>query len=217
MATPVLARSPHIARNQFLITVGILLVATLALKFLVHYALPYFAFNPAYFDYYWPHRFRLITHISGGMLALICGPFQFWTGLRQKAMHVHRVTGLLYLAGVAIGATGAGMMAIFTQPRNFGVSLGFMALAQVTTTAVAYLAIHRRLLTLHKEWMVRSYIVTFGFVTFRLMSDYPPGVHWGTFADRATAIAWSCWVIPLLAYEVILAAMRMRAPVGGSN
>jgi hypothetical protein len=203
-------------RNQILFSGGLLIVAGIALKFLVHYALPYFAFDPSYFDYFWPHRFRLITHISGGILALTMGPFQFWTGLRQKAIHIHRVTGLFYLAGVAIGAMGAGMMAVFTQPRNFGISLGFMALAQVITTAVAYLAIRRRLLTLHKEWMVRSYIITFGFVTFRLISDYPPGVHWGTFADRATAITWACWVVPLMIYEVILATKRMRAPVAGT-
>lgn len=213
MSTPVLARSHYAVRNQILVTGGVLVVAAVALKFLVHYAMPYFAFNPSYFDYYWPHRFRLITHISGGILALTVGPFQFWTGLRQKAMHIHRLTGLLYLAGVVIGATGAGLMAVYSQPRNFGVSLGIMALAQVTCTAIAYLAIRRRLLSLHKEWMVRSYIITFGFVTFRLLSDYPPGVHWGTFADRATAIAWSCWVVPIMVYEVILATKRMREAV----
>jgi Predicted membrane protein (DUF2306) len=210
LATPVLARSPRLVRNQFLLSAALLVVVGLALKFLVHYALPYFAFDPNYFDYYWPHRFRLITHICGGILALTFGPFQFWTGLRQKALYLHRWTGILYLLGVLVGASGAGMMAVFSTPRNFGISLGFMALAWLSATAIAYLAILRRQITLHKEWMVRSYLITFGFVTFRLISDYPPGVHWGTFADRAATIAWSCWVVPIMVYEVILAANRMR-------
>lgn len=210
MATPVLAQSPRVVRSQILLTLSLLVVGGVALKFLVHYALPYFAFNPSYFDYYWPHRFRLIAHISGGILALTCGPFQFWTGLRQKALNIHRLAGFLYLTGVVIGATGAGLMAVFTQPRNFGVSLGFMALGWTTATAIAYVAIRRHVISLHKEWMVRSYLITFGFVTFRLISDYPPGVHWGTFADRAAAIAWSCWVVPLMVYEVLLAVKRMR-------
>jgi len=193
------------------LALSLLAVLGIAGKFLVHYAFPYFAFDPAYFDYYWPHRFRLITHISGGILALTCGPFQFWSGLRQKALGIHRWTGRLYLLGVLVGASGAGMMAYFTQPRNFGVSLGFMALAQVLCTAVAYLAILRGLVPLHKEWMVRSYLVTFGFVTFRLISDYPPGVHWGTFEDRAATVTWACWVVPLLGYEIIRAARRLLA------
>jgi len=211
VATSVAARPARVSRSGVVLALSLLAVLGIAGKFLVHYAFPYFAFDPAYFDYYWPHRFRLITHISGGILALTCGPFQFWSGLRQKALGIHRWTGRLYLLGVLVGASGAGMMAYFTQPRNFGVSLGFMALAQVLCTAVAYLAILRGLVPLHKEWMVRSYLVTFGFVTFRLISDYPPGVHWGTFEDRAATVTWACWVVPLLGYEIIRAARRLLA------
>lgn len=199
-------------RVDMLLPIVLLIVLGVAAKFLVHYALPYFAFDPNYFDYYWPHRFRLITHICGGILALSCGPFQFWTGLRQRALTFHRWTGRLYLLGVVIGASGASMMAVFTQPRNFGISLGFMALAWILSTGIAYLAIRRRMISLHKEWMVRSYLVTFGFVTFRLISDYPPVVHWGTFADRAATVTWVCWAVPLLVYEVVLAIRRLRLP-----
>lgn len=214
MATPVLARS--VRSNQILLPAALLVVGGIALKFLLHYALPYFAFDPNYFDYYWPHRFRLMTHICGGILALTCGPFQFWTGLRQKAFNVHRWTGILYLLGVLVGASGAGMMAVFSTPRNFGISLGFMALVWLSATAVAYLAILRRQITLHKEWMVRSYLITFGFVTFRLISDYPPGVHWGTFADRAATVTWACWAVPVMIYEVVLATKRLQGAVAKS-
>jgi len=211
LATSVVTRPARINWFEVTLAAALLIVFGVAAKFVVHYAVPYFAFDPNYFDYYWPHRFRLMTHICGGMLALICGPFQFWTGLRQKALHIHRWTGLLYLLGVAVGASGAGMMAVFSQPRNFGVSLAFMALAWVVSTAIAYLAIRRGQVPLHKEWMVRSYLVAFGFVTFRLISDYPPGVHWGTFADRAATITWACWAVPVAGYEVVLSLQRLRA------
>lgn len=210
LATPALTASARAPRNHLMLLAALLVVFGIAVKFLVHYALPYFAFDRKYFDYYWPHRLRLMTHISGGILALTCGPFQLWTGLRQKALHVHRWTGILYLVGVAVGATGAGMMAVFSIPRNFGVSLGFMAFAWITSTAIAYVAILRGLISLHREWMVRSYLITFGFVTFRLISDYPPGVHWGKFEDRAATIAWACWVVPLLVYESALAVRRLQ-------
>lgn len=203
-------RSVRSSTNRPFLPAALLVVFAVALKFLIHYALPYFAFNRAYFDVYWPHRFRLITHISGGIVALICGPFQFWTGLRQRAITFHRWTGRLYLVGVVVGTSGAAMMAVFTTPRNFGISLGFMALAWITCTVIAYLAIRRRLMTLHKEWMVRSYVIAFGFVAFRLINDYPPGIHWGSFADRAATVTWACWGVPFLAYEIILAAQRLR-------
>lgn len=211
MATSATAVRGSVSRPKVIQGMGLLFMSAVGAKFLVHYALPYFAFNPAYFDYYWPHRFRLIFHICGGMLALTCGPFQFWTGLRRKALGLHRWTGRLYLVGVAVGSTGAGLMAYFTQPRNFGVSLGFLALAWIVCTGVAYLAILRGMVNLHKEWMVRSYIITFAFVTFRLINDYPPAVHWGTGEDRAATITWACWVVPMVGYEILRTARQIRA------
>jgi hypothetical protein len=211
MATSAAARPGGVPRSRMALGLGLLIVSAVAVKFLVHYALPYFAFDPAYFDYYWPHRFRLIFHICGGVLALTCGPFQFWTGLRRKALGFHRWTGRLYLVGVAVGASGAGMMAYFTQPRNFGVSLGFLALAWILCTGVAYLAILRGLVDLHKEWMVRSYLVTFAFVSFRLINDYPPVAHWGAGDDRAATVTWACWVVPVIGYEIVRAARQLRS------
>jgi hypothetical protein len=209
MATSATAPRGAVARPRVMRGVGLLILSVVGVKFLVHYALPYFAFDPVYFDYYWPHRFRLIFHICGGLLALTCGPLQFWTGLRRKALSLHRWTGRLYLVGVTIGATGAGMMAYFTEPRNFGVSLGFMALAWLLCTGVAYLAILRGLVNLHKEWMVRSYIITFGFVTFRLINDNPPVVRWTTGADRAATLTWACWVVPMIGYEIVRATRQL--------
>ena len=192
---------------------GILMIVFgVAARFLVHYAIPYFRFDKAYFDAngYWPHRARLIFHICGGMLALLCGLFQFWTGLRQKAMGVHRWTGGLYLVGVAVGSTGAFLMAVYTEPHSFGVALTALAIAWITTSGVAFAAILRGLVQIHKEWMVRSYLVTFGFVTFRYLNELPlVARHWGAFPERVVNVTWVSWVAPLLIYEVILQARRI--------
>ena len=193
-------------------TIGLLAVLGIALRFVLHYALPYFRFDPAYYDYLWPRRTRLIVHICGGMPAVLLGPLQFWTGLRQKAMGVHRWIGRIYLVGVCVGATGALLMTRETTPRSFGVSLMGLATAWLGTTGFAYAAIVRGKVALHKEWMVRSYVVTFAFVLFRVISD---GMPWlasrlGNNADDAAGnIAWLSWVLPLAVYEVILQWRRL--------
>lgn len=189
-----------------LIATAVLLTIGVALRFLFHYALPYFRFDRAYFGYYWPHRVRLIFHICGGILALSCGPFQFWTGLRQRAMTIHAWTGRLYLVGVLVGSTGAFLMSVFTTPRSFGVALIFLASAWIVVTGIAYAAILRGIVTLHKEWMVRSYLVTFAFVSFRLLHDNLPAVakHLGESENDVLAnITWISWLLPLAIYEVI--------------
>jgi hypothetical protein len=66
---------------------------------------------------------------------------------------------------------------------------------------------------IHKEWMVRAYVVTFAFVTFRLLNDYGPTSHLQPANDRAITIGWASWVLPLLVTEVILQLRRMRSTV----
>ena len=197
-----------------MITIGLLLVASLvAARFIWHYAMPYFLrFDAKQFDAYWPHRFRLIAHIGGGIVALICGMLQLWTGLRQRAMRFHRWTGRVYLAAATVGIVGAFLMAVYSTPRSFGISLMGLATAWILTTGVAWAAIVRGRVELHKEWMIRSYLVAFAFVTFRFMTDLLPGVTaklGSDPGDAATSVGWLCWVLPLAVYEVILQGRRL--------
>jgi len=169
-------------------------------------------YNAKQFDYYWPHRLRLVTHISGGVLALTCGTLQLWTGLRQRAMNFHRWIGRVYLVGAAIGITGAFLMAVYTTPRSFGVGLMALASAWIITTGIAWAAILLGRVAMHKEWMLRSYLVAFAFVTFRIITDLLPNVtkHLGSNADdAATSVSWLSWVLPLAIYEVILQVRKL--------
>jgi uncharacterized membrane protein YozB (DUF420 family) len=196
------------------VTIVLLVMASVvAARFVWHYAAPYFfRFDADQFGGYWPHRFRLITHIGGGIVALICGTLQLWTGLRQRAMRFHRWTGRVYLAASAVGIVGAFLMAVYTTPRSFGISLMGLATAWILTTGVAWAAIARGNVVLHKEWMIRSYLVAFAFVTFRFITDLLPGVTamlGSNSADAATSVGWLCWVAPLAVYEVILQGRRL--------
>ncbi len=219
MATSATLSGSSPKSSSRIITIGLLLIASgFAARFIWHYAVPYFLhFNQQQFDAYgyWPHRFRLITHIGGGILALVCGTLQLWTGLRMKAMNFHRWIGRVYLAGAAVGIVGAFLMAVFTQPRGFAVSLMGLGTAWILTTGVAWAAIVRGRVELHKEWMMRSYLVAFGFVTFRFITDLLPGLTaklGSNPGDANTSVGWICWVVPLAVYEVILQARRLRMP-----
>lgn len=186
----------------------VLLAVGFVLKYVFHYYLNY---NPAAFDAYWPRRGGLLLHISGGTLALLTGPWQFYSGLRRKHMNVHRWTGRLFLVGVAAAATGATYLAI-TTPYGwaFGFGLIGLAAAWVSTTGMAYYAIRKRMIETHKEWMIRAYVVTFAFVTFRVFSDYGPTSRLQPEHDLSVTLTWACWVVPLFITEIILQLRRMR-------
>jgi Predicted membrane protein (DUF2306) len=129
-------------------------------------------------------------------------------------MTFHRWTGRLYLVGVSVGILGAFLMTLSTTPKSFGVALRGLATAWLLTTVIAWAAILRGRVPLHKEWMVRSYLVTFAFVTFRVLTDNLPSVtaRLGSSADdAATNVTWLSWVVPLAVYEVILQGRRLFA------
>ena len=86
----------------------------------------------------------------------------------------------------------------------FGLGLLGLATAWAMTTTMAYVSIRRRVISQHREWMIRSYVVTFAFVIFRLFADILEVAGVGTPLERATAASWFCWAIPLLVAEPFL-------------
>lgn len=186
-----------------------ILIGGLSVFFYLEYAIRYFDWNSeSYGSYYWAKRVALAFHLVGGSMALAMGLPQFWMGFRNRFMNVHRWTGRLYILGVLVGSIGAFVMATTPeQSLGFGFAFALFALgiAWVITTGAAFFAVIRRKIKLHKEWMIRSYIVTLAFVTFRILSDFVPYESWGLdHADYNTAMMWSCWVFPLMIAEVIL-------------
>lgn len=188
-------------------------IVAIAVGFVIKYVLFYYRhYDAASFDPYWPRRGWLFLHINGGTLALLMGPWQFWTGLRQRNLIIHRWTGRLFLLGVAMGVTGAvGLSVTTTYGWGFAVGLMGLASAWVVTTSMAYYTIRRGLVQLHKEWMIRAYVVTFGFVFFRILSDYSPMARLRPESDRDITIAWACWVVPLAVTEMIFQLKRVRS------
>jgi hypothetical protein len=190
-------------------------ILVLAIGFVVKYVLFYFRhYDAASFDPYWPRRGWLFLHITGGTLALMTGPWQFWTGLRQRNFKVHRWTGRSFLLGVAMGITGAvGLSVTTTFGWGFEVGLMGLACAWLVTTTMAYYSIRHGLVELHKEWMIRAYVVTFAFVFFRILSDYGPTSRLQPENDRSLTITWVCWVVPLAITEIIFQLKRIRSAV----
>jgi len=197
-------------------------ILTIAVGFVIKYVFRYYLhYNQAAFTdpalgapNYWTMRAWLLMHMTGGLVALLAGPWQFWTGFRARYARLHRWTGRLFLGGVALGSVGAFRMAIDTTGGwAFGFALLALAFAWATTSGMAYYAILRGRVQIHKEWMVRAYVVTFAFVTFRVLNDYGWTSHLQPANDRAITIGWASWVLPLLVAEVILQLRRMRSPV----
>ena len=186
-----------------------------ALVFFALAAVPYLTSSSYNADQYAGRRGTLLVHIAFGTVALFTGPIQLWLGIAERRMQLHRQLGLVYIAAVIGGAAAAYVIALSPSAGwIFGVGLMGLATAWLTTTFLAFLAIKRSLMEQHKEWMIRSYVVTFAFVFFRIGSITVGALKPDAALEAAQTMAWACWALPLLMTELILQGrkiLRVRA------
>jgi len=173
--------------------------------------LQYGHFDAAHYFIFWKARWWLVGHLAGGSLALLLGPFQFSGWLRRRYVKAHRWMGRLYLFGVLVGSVSALYMGLrVASSKAFGIALLYLALPWVVTSGMAYVSALRRQFVAHREWMVRSYVVTFAFVLFRLLEKL--NVYGSLGAEMESVMdVWLAWTVPLLVTEVVL---QWRRSVG---
>jgi len=164
----------------------------------------YVHFDAEHYRHYWPAKWWLVAHLGGGSLALLLGPLQFSSFLRRRYAIAHRWIGRIYLLGILIGSLAAIYMGLYVSPNKaFGVALLYLAFAWLTTSSMAYLAALRRQFAAHREWMIRSYVVTFAFVLYRVGKDLHVFSSLGK-DIQPVMLGWGIWAVPLLLTEVVL-------------
>ena len=188
----------------------IVIIGLFALYFVIDRALPYiYNYSHDQFgDYYWPNRWWLVGHLSGGMLAILLGPFQFISKFRNRYLKTHRLLGKIYIIAIIIGSLCAFYMS-FTVARQVNIAwciaLFFLAFPWLISVLMAYRMIRNKRVQQHREWMIRSYVVTFAFVSFRFIEESSIARSlMETFEERGPTVIWISWAVPLFITEVIL-------------
>ena len=187
---------------------GWAIVLLLLAYFVVKNVPRYFIFTPSsYGSYFWPRASWLFPHVVCGLVAVVIGPLQFWPRIRSNYLTFHRLAGRVYVAVVLVGVVASwGVAARITGAPAYAAGLACLGGAWATTTLMAFVSIRRGNVAQHRQWMVRSYVVTFAFVTFRLCDELMAAHKVLDGDERAKLLAWGCWAIPLLATEVVLQA-----------
>ena len=128
-------------------------------------------------------RHLLIPHTLAGTFALLAGPLQFSSRFRQRHLQIHRVIGRLYLLAVFVGAF-TGIALAWGRPGLPGTSM--QAAAWIVCTTAAVVTARNRQIIQHRQWMARSYAVTFTFVSSRVLNLWPR--YWGHLGDSLSAV-----------------------------
>lgn len=162
-------------------------------------------FNP-----FWRTAFYI--HISGGMLALLTGPWQFLRSFRRRFLRLHRSMGKVYLVSILLLAGPSGQFMAFYAEGGFLSTIGFllMALLWLWTTWMAYATVRKRDITAHRDWMTRSYALTLAAVTLRIYVPVTSQLlHWNhEFVVESSA--WLSWIPNLVMAEILVRAKAIK-------
>ena len=128
-------------------------------------------------------RHLLIPHTLAGMFALLIGPINFSSRIREQHLKLHRFLGRIYVLSVFVGAA-TGVALASGRPGFPGTSM--QAAAWIVCTTAALLAARNRHVIQHRQWMARSYAVTFTFVSSRVLNLWPR--YWSHLGDSFAAV-----------------------------
>jgi hypothetical protein len=167
----------------------------MGLSVLFYSEIAYFSPSDPSHPHFYAIRWWLVPHLLCGATAMFSGPFQFSTRLRKHNPRLHRTLGKVYVIAVVIGAFLAAYMDVTVDVNpNWVINAGFLShpLAWGLTALIAYRTAVTRNFNVHRQWMVRSYLITFTFVLVRLPN---PIRAWREMSDSNFAI-----VLPLLMF-----------------
>ena len=128
-------------------------------------------------------RHLLIPHTLAGIFALLIGPINFSSRIRNRYLKLHRVLGRIYVASVFVGSF-TGIALAWGRPGLPGTSM--QAAAWMVCTTAALITARNRQIVQHRQWMARSYAMTFTFVSSRVLNLVP--AYWSHLGDSLSAV-----------------------------
>lgn len=122
-------------------------------------------------QHYASYLLLTLFHLIPGTLFMLLGPLQFSASIHNRWPQYHRCAGrILLLCGLLTAITGLVMNATFPPVGGFlkAMVLTFFGVFQVVALLIAWRAIVKRKITIHRDWMIRAFAIALGVSTMRL-------------------------------------------------
>ena len=146
------------------------------------------------------------SHVLLGGIILVVGFFQLHPKSNQRFRKLHRACGYVYVMGILFFAAPGGLIMSLFIGRGPWVQLSFLMQATLWFyfTVMAFIRIRKKDVAGHRQWMWRSYALTFAAITLRVYIFFTSW-HFNLAQPEAyAAIAWLSWVPNLLVVECYL-------------
>ncbi len=152
--------------------------------------------------FFGPYQWAFYAHILSGPFALIAGLVLMSDALRRRYPAWHRNLGRAEVACVLLLVAPSGLWMAWYAATGAVAAAGFATLAVATAfcAAAGWRAAVQRRFDRHRRWMQRCFVLLSSAVVLRVMGGLAEvlGVE-GTYPYAA----WLCWLLPLLALELL--------------
>ena len=137
-----------------------------------------------------------LTHMLIAPVALLVGPFQFFSSLRARYPKVHRICGRIYVGACVISGLGALATAPYASGGPVaGLGFGLLAVCWLAATLGAWRAAVRHDFALHRLLMRFSYAMTFGAVTLRVQIPiFIAALGYPSYSAASVWLAYTSWI-----------------------
>ena len=110
-----------------------------------------------------------LIHTLLGSIGLLCGILQLNQRILKKNRKIHRIIGWTYLLTIwSTSISGFWNALFFDVPILAKIVFLMISTFWFCATTIAYLRIRAGRIQEHREWMIRSFAISFFFVTFSL-------------------------------------------------
>ncbi len=152
------------------------------------------------------YKYAFFIHVYTAILALPAGFTQFFLFIRKKYPWMHSITGYIYVSSIVLFAAPSGfIIGIYANGGSYS-QIAFLLLAVLWFwfTLKAILAIKKRNIIAHKQWMIRSFALTLSAITLRAWKYIIVSLFHPRPMDVYQIVAWLGWVLNLILAEILI-------------
>jgi uncharacterized membrane protein len=211
-----------VVRRTILTTILRWLAVVLILRVLVTILANYPDYFPPNFDslflqgrearFSGAYRVAFYVHIFSAPLVLFNGLILLSEYVRRRHRGWHRWLGRVQVAVLLLFVLPSSVVMSRQAFGGWLAGLSFLLLSAATASCaiIGVVQAYRRNYDGHRRWMVRSYVLICSAVALRLISG-TAGLVGVPSPERAYILAaWSSWLLPLAAYEIVERMRGMR-------
>lgn len=198
----------HTLRSIFRIALWLFILLFSVYFFLDNVIAYFYGYRSRMFgDTLFQNQLWVVMHMLGGSMALLLGPMQFWPFIRKRFVSFHRLSGKMYMTGIALIGVSAGRLSLISTCIPCRISLFLLTVFAVLSTWFAWRAIKTRNIKTHRQMMVRSYVCVLAFVAVRIDDVFSLNFLFGNITDptfRRVVNEYFFSFVPLIIAEIIM-------------